>query len=106
MQLYEHDISEGDIDLPLVTQALGALRRGDHSVRLPTDWIGPAGQLAKEFNELASVASRTADTYSQLESQVRSNATVERQIDTSGLGGFWLASAATTNWIADRANIA
>ena len=106
MQFYEQDLTEGSLDLHLVTQALGALRRGDHSVRLPTDWTGPGAQLAKEFNELASVASRAAETYSVLDSQFRSNAAIERRIDTSGLGGFWLTTAATTNTIADRANTA
>ena len=39
-------------------QALLALRDGDFSVRLPSDWTGLAGKVADTFNDIAAANAR------------------------------------------------
>src|SRR5437868_13839811 len=40
--------------------ALLALREGDFSVRLPTDWVGLDGKIADTFNDIAASSSKIA----------------------------------------------
>jgi methyl-accepting chemotaxis protein len=44
--------------LPLLLQALTALKKGDFSVRLPLDWDGLPGKIADAFNEAVELNDR------------------------------------------------
>jgi HAMP domain-containing protein len=46
-------LTDADADLRAVLHALHALNAGDGSVRLPEDWTGPAGEVARLFNQVA-----------------------------------------------------
>ncbi|MEO5616524.1 MAG: HAMP domain-containing protein, partial [Candidatus Eisenbacteria bacterium] len=47
-------------ELEVILQGLTALKRGDHSVRLPTRSKGLPGRIARAFNEVAEELSRTS----------------------------------------------
>jgi hypothetical protein len=47
-----------DGELKTILKAIGAFRRGESSVSLPTEWDGTFGKIAAEFNELTAVERR------------------------------------------------
>ena len=47
-------LTNADAELRAVLHALNGLNAGDGSVRLPEDWTGTAGEVAKLFNRMAS----------------------------------------------------
>ena len=49
-----------DSELKQVLKALGAFRRGESGVTLPTEWDGVYGKIAAEFNELTAQTARTS----------------------------------------------
>jgi HAMP domain-containing protein/signal transduction histidine kinase/CheY-like chemotaxis protein len=46
-------LTDGDAELRAVLKALHGLKAGDGSVRLPEDWSGTAGEVARLFNQVA-----------------------------------------------------
>jgi hypothetical protein len=54
-------------ELKLLLNALGAFRRGESGVTLPTDWDGVFGKLAAEFNELSAQTARTTHKLKSVE---------------------------------------
>ena len=46
----------GGEELQAVLHGLKALQSGDCSVRLPTEWMGTAGEIARVFNAVAERA--------------------------------------------------
>ncbi|HEY1244671.1 MAG TPA: HAMP domain-containing protein, partial [Hyphomicrobiaceae bacterium] len=47
-------LTDADAELRAVLRALQGLNAGDESVRLPEDWSGAAGEVARLFNQMAS----------------------------------------------------
>ncbi len=57
-----------DNELKQVLKALGAFRRGESGVTLPTEWDGVYGKIAAEFNELTAQTARTSHKLKAVES--------------------------------------
>ncbi len=60
-----------DSELKSVLKALGAFRRGEGGVTLPTEWDGVYGKIAAEFNELTSQTARTSHRLKTIEGGAR-----------------------------------
>ena len=56
-----------DSELKMVLKALGAFRRGESGVTLPTEWDGVYGKIAAEFNDLTAQTARTSHKLKALE---------------------------------------
>src|SRR3954469_14692570 len=52
-----------DSELRQLLKALGAYKRGEGGVTLPTDWDGVYGKIAAEFNELSAQTERTTHKF-------------------------------------------
>ena len=46
--------AESSVDLRKLLSALRAVRDGDFSAQLPTDWTGLAGKIADTFNDIVA----------------------------------------------------
>src|SRR3954471_18475149 len=86
-----------DGDLKLVLKALGAFRRGDTGVTLPTEWDGLYGKIAAEFNELTAQAARTSQRLRALDPASRGAARTNRRVPDDKLSGFWQGDVASVN---------
>ena len=53
-------VEQRDSELRQILKALGAFRRGDVGVTLPSEWDGLYGKIANEFNELTTQTARTS----------------------------------------------
>src|SRR5687767_13581128 len=78
-----------DTELALLLKALGAFRRGEGGVTLPTDWEGVHGKLAAEFNELSAQTARTTHKLKSVETVSRLGGKASRRIEDTRLTGFW-----------------
>ena len=90
-----------DSELKQVLKALGAFRRGEIGVTLPTEWDGVYGKIAAEFNELTAQAARTSHKLKTLESGARSVAK-PRRLGEDKLSGFWQSDVAAVNAVLDE----
>jgi signal transduction histidine kinase/HAMP domain-containing protein/CheY-like chemotaxis protein len=91
-----------DSELKLVLRALGAFRRGESGVTLPTEWDGVYGKIAGEFNELAAQTGRTTHRLKAIETGSRSGATASRRLSDDKLTGFWQDNVAAVNMLAEE----
>jgi hypothetical protein len=94
-----------ETELALLLKALGAFRRGEGGVTLPTDWEGVWGKLAAEFNELSSQAARTTHKLKSVETVSRLGGKASRRIDDSRLTGFWQDNVAVINLLVDELDV-
>ena len=89
-----------DNELKQVLKALGAFRRGESGVTLPTEWDGVYGKIAAEFNELTAQTARTSHKLKAAES-ARGTAK-SRRVSDEKLTGFWQNDVAVVNSVLDE----
>ncbi|MDF2467434.1 MAG: putative histidine kinase, atypical hybrid, partial [Ramlibacter sp.] len=85
----------------MVLKALGAFRRGEPGVTLPTEWDGVYGKIAAEFNDLTAQTARTSQKLKAVEAGTRA-ATKHRRLPDDKLTGFWQADVAVVNSVLDE----
>jgi HAMP domain-containing protein/signal transduction histidine kinase/CheY-like chemotaxis protein len=90
-----------DSELRMVLKALGAFRRGEPGVTLPTEWDGVYGKIAAEFNDLTAQTARTSQKLKAVEAGTRA-ATKHRRLPDDKLTGFWQADVAVVNSVLDE----
>ncbi|MDP3752691.1 MAG: HAMP domain-containing protein [Polaromonas sp.] len=78
-----------DDELAVLLKALGALRRGDARVTLPTEWKGVYGKLAAEFNQLAEVSVTTSERLRTLKTRKPASIKATSHNGEIRLTGFW-----------------
>jgi HAMP domain-containing protein/signal transduction histidine kinase/DNA-binding response OmpR family regulator len=89
-------VDQRDSELKTVLKALGAFRRGESGVTLPTEWDGVYGKIAAEFNELTAQAARTSHKLKTIETGSRTNPK-HRRLPDEKLTGFWQSDVAVVN---------
>ncbi|WP_206074046.1 MULTISPECIES: HAMP domain-containing protein [unclassified Polaromonas] len=95
---------ERDNELKAILKSLGALRRGEAGVTLPTEWEGVHGKIAAEFNQLSAMTSATTSRCKGLATKSRSSARANRRLPEEKLSGFWLENAVAINTVLDEAD--
>jgi signal transduction histidine kinase/HAMP domain-containing protein/DNA-binding response OmpR family regulator len=90
-----------DSELKAILKAIGAFRRGERNVSLPTEWDGTYGKVASEFNELAAQTARTNHKLKSIEGSSRS-ARASRRLSDDKLAGFWQDNVAVFNSVVDE----
>ena len=91
-----------DSELKMLLKALGAFRRGEAGVTLPTEWDGVYGKIASEFNELTAQTAHTAQKLQGLESASRVGGRAHRRLPDDKLTGFWQSNVAAVNSLVDE----
>jgi HAMP domain-containing protein/signal transduction histidine kinase/DNA-binding response OmpR family regulator len=90
-----------DGELKTILKAIGAFRRGESSVSLPTEWDGTFGKIAAEFNELTAQAARTSHKLKSIEGSSR-GARAGRRLSDDKVAGFWQDDVAAFNSLLDE----
>jgi methyl-accepting chemotaxis protein len=94
-------VDQRDSELRLVLKALGAFRRGETGVTLPTEWDGVYGKIAAEFNDLTAQTARTSQKLKAVEAGSRP-AAKHRRLSDEKLTGFWQSDVAIVNSVLDE----
>ena len=97
-------VDQRDSELRAVLKALGAFRRGESGVTLPTEWDGVYGKIAAEFNELTAQTARTSQKLKAVETGSRP-AAKHRRLPDDKLTGFWQADVAIVNSVLDEVDV-
>ncbi|MGE5525752.1 MAG: HAMP domain-containing protein, partial [Rhodospirillaceae bacterium] len=81
--------------------ALNLLKRGDSSVRLPTEWTGLSGKVAEAFNDLVELNERMSDELSRLSQVVGKEGRLRERASLGDVRGFWKKSLDCVNSLID-----
>jgi HAMP domain-containing protein len=89
----------------LIANALGALRRGDTSFRLPDNWLGEQGRIASEFNALALQTARMSQDLGRISQRLPGGGADAQgaAVNSESLAGAWLDSATHVNALFESA---
>ena len=96
-------VEQRDSELKQMLKALGAFRRGESGVTLPTEWDGLYGKIAAEFNELTAQTARTPT--SSRRSSRRARGGQVRRLGDEKLTGFWQNNVAVVNAVLDEVDV-
>ncbi len=78
-----------------------ALREGDLSARLPTDWDGIDGRIAEEFNRAIGDQERIWRDLTRLSTTVGREGRLRQRMSVQGMNGDWAAKVDSINTLLD-----
>ena len=90
-------VEEPRLDNRQLLAALRAFRRGDFSVRLPSDLTGFDGELAEAFNDVVDLNDRIARECERLVDVVGKQGKINHRARLPGATGSWAASVDAVN---------
>ncbi len=89
------------LELPELLAALQAVRSGDFSVRLPSDWNGLAGRIADSFNEIVTNNQRMAQQLEFVGQNVGRGGRTRHRVRLGTVDGSWGQMEASVNNLID-----
>jgi CheY-like chemotaxis protein/HAMP domain-containing protein len=92
---------EPPADLREVLRALRAVRDGDFTVRLPSDWTGVSGKIADTFNDIVSANQRLAGELERVGQAVGKQGKTRQRVRGERRGGAWGEMEASVNALVD-----
>ena len=90
-----------EMQMTALLSALTALKRGDSSVRLPTDCSGLAGKVAETFNDVVELNERTAEELARLSKMVGKAGKLRHRASLGDVRGFWKTKIDHVNELID-----
>src|SRR5438067_8764145 len=97
--LQDHAAQETDSKALLA--ALTALKKGDFSVRMPTEWTGLAGKVADTFNEVVELNQRMAKEFERISRVVGKEGKLTQRANLGDVTGSWSDSLESINALMD-----
>ena len=86
-----------ELDLKTLISALTALRKGDFSTRLPTNWVGLSGKVGDIFNEVMDHLEGMTNELDRISRVVGKEGKIKQRAAVSGLAGSWFGSIDSVN---------
>ncbi|HEV8112376.1 MAG TPA: HAMP domain-containing protein, partial [Planctomycetota bacterium] len=94
-------VHDESIEPRLLLRALQAVRDGDFSVRLPTDWVGLSGKLADAFNSIVVSNQRMAAELERVGKDVGKRGRTRQRVSSVARTGSWGAMEDSVNTLID-----
>jgi HAMP domain-containing protein/signal transduction histidine kinase/DNA-binding response OmpR family regulator len=85
------------LDARALLSALNAFKKGDFTVRLPSDWTGLAGKIADAFNEVIERKERMHDELARLSRVVGKEGRIAERATCSDFTGAWKSQIESIN---------
>ncbi|MBI3900484.1 MAG: HAMP domain-containing protein [Gammaproteobacteria bacterium] len=89
------------LDARDLLHALQAVRDGDFSARLPSDWTGLRGKIADAFNEIVIANSRLADEFDRVGQSVGKQGKTRQRLRSERRIGAWGTMESSINTLID-----
>src|SRR5215510_14706231 len=86
-----------DVDLEALLGALISLRKGDFSVRLPSEWLGLGGKVADTFNDVMDQLEGMTNEVERISRVVGKEGQIKQRAASSGLRGSWAGTIDSVN---------
>jgi HAMP domain-containing protein/CheY-like chemotaxis protein len=93
--------AESEVDLRKLLSALRAVRDGDFSAQLPTDWTGLAGKIADTFNDIVVSNRNLAAELARVGVAVGRKGGTRQRIAADRRGGAWGEMESSVNTLID-----
>ncbi|HXC77552.1 MAG TPA: HAMP domain-containing protein, partial [Candidatus Acidoferrum sp.] len=93
-------VATDTIEPKVMLSVLTAVKRGDFSARLPTDWTGPAGKVAAALNELIESNQQLERVLQRLGKRVGKEGQIRRAA-LGDAGGAWASTLESVNDLID-----
>src|ERR1700683_2455286 len=97
----KHPVSEFDLNVSKLLQALQSVRDGDFSVRLASDQTGLAGKVADTFNEIVTANQRLARELERVGQIVGKDGKTRHRMSSDRRSGAWGAMEQSVNTLID-----
>src|SRR5882672_8935370 len=91
----------GVLDTRLLLKTLAALKKGDFSVRLPSDWTGESGKIADTLNDVIDINDRLAREMERVSRVVGRDGKIAQRAVPPGAGGAWVGLIESVNTLID-----
>jgi HAMP domain-containing protein/signal transduction histidine kinase/DNA-binding response OmpR family regulator len=94
------DLGE-QLDAKVLLSTLMALKKGDFSVRMPTDWIGMAGKIADTLNDIIDTKSRMVREVTEVSRVVGREGRLTQRAEMTNTTGGWATILSSVNTLID-----
>ncbi|MGV3654683.1 MAG: response regulator [Noviherbaspirillum sp.] len=91
-----------ELDQKLLLQVLTALKRGDFTARMPSDWTGLPGKIADTLNEIAEINQQVAESIHNVSHVVGREGRLAQRAEMPAGGGGWAAIIRSVNSLIDE----
>ncbi|HEY0006006.1 MAG TPA: HAMP domain-containing protein [Pyrinomonadaceae bacterium] len=89
------------IDAKLLLRTLMAFKKGDFSVRLPTDWTGEAGKIADTLNDIIELNEKTSHEFERVSRVVGREGKITQRATIPAASGSWVSLVDSFNLLID-----
>ncbi|QBE65604.1 HAMP domain-containing protein [Pseudoduganella lutea] len=90
-----------ELDLKLILQTLMALKKGDFSARMPSDWTGVSGKIADTLNDIIETNDRIVKSVTEVSRVVGREGRLTQRASVSNVSGGWATIISATNTLID-----
>src|SRR5688500_18941760 len=97
MTTQQQTAAEESLDKKLLLNALTAVRNGDFSQRLPSEWVGINGKIADRFNEIIELNEAMARELERIRKTVGEQGKISQRVSLDGGKGTWLTMVDSIN---------
>ncbi|MEW6371918.1 MAG: response regulator [Pseudomonadota bacterium] len=94
------DMAE-QLDVKLLLATLMALKKGDFSVRMPSDWTGVSGKIADTLNDIIETKQKMVETVTEVSRVVGREGHLTQRADLPGVVGGWSTIISSVNTLID-----
>jgi len=89
------------LDVKLLLTTLMALKKGDFSVRMPSDWTGVSGKIADTLNDIIETKQKMVETVTDVSRVVGREGHLTQRADLPGTVGGWATIVSSVNTLID-----
>ncbi|WP_343729659.1 HAMP domain-containing protein [Duganella sp.] len=94
------DLGE-QLDAKVLLSTLMALKKGDFSVRMPSDWIGMAGKIADTLNDIIDTKARMVREVTEVSRVVGREGRLTQRAEMPHAAGGWATIISSVNTLID-----
>jgi HAMP domain-containing protein/CheY-like chemotaxis protein len=94
------DLGE-QLDAKTLLSTLMALKKGDFSVRMPSDWIGMAGKIADTLNDIIDTKARMVREVTEVSRVVGREGRLTQRAEMTNTSGGWATILSSVNTLID-----
>ncbi|HEU0175736.1 MAG TPA: HAMP domain-containing protein, partial [Blastocatellia bacterium] len=98
---YTRDAAMNALDTKLLLKTLTAFKKGDFSVRLPSDWAGESGKIADTINDVIDINDRLAKEMERVSRVVGRDGKIAQRATPPVAGGSWVGLIESVNTLID-----
>src|SRR5262245_41088865 len=95
------DAAANALDAKLLLKTLTALKKGDFSVRLPSDWAGESGIIANTINDVIDINNRLAREMERVSRVVGREGKITQRATPPVAQGSWVSLIESVNTLID-----